>query len=114
MQATKRTFLKGSVALLAVAALPRVLWAAVWPEKTFSETTMEGMGFGLGFSVVMDPAQSGAVSSPGEFAWGGAASTSFLIDPVERITVVCMTQFMPSNTYPIRRQLKATVYQALL
>ena len=41
MQLTKRAFLKGSVALMAVAALPRILWAAVWPEKTFNETTMK-------------------------------------------------------------------------
>ena len=41
MQLTKRAFLKGSVALMAVATLPRMLWAAVWPEKTFNETTMK-------------------------------------------------------------------------
>lgn len=82
-------------------------------QATFSEAVMEGMGFGLGFSVVQDPAANGAVSSVGEFAWGGAASTAFWIDPVERITAVFMTQFMPSSFYPIRRELKATVYQAL-
>ena len=30
----------------------------------------EGMGFGLGFSTLVDPARNGAVSSGGEFAWG--------------------------------------------
>ncbi len=83
-------------------------------QSLFSETVMEGMGFGLGFSVVADPAANGAVSTIGEFAWGGAASTAFFVDPVERITAIFMTQFMPSSYYPIRRQLKATVYQALL
>ena len=82
-------------------------------QSTFSETVMEGMGFGLGFSVVVDPAAHGALTSAGEFAWGGAASTAFFIDPVERLTAIFMTQFMPSSYYPIRRQLKATVYQAL-
>ena len=82
-------------------------------QNTFSETAMEGMGFGLGFSVLQDAAANGAVSTSGEFAWGGAASTTFWIDPFERLAVVFMTQFMPSNYYPIRRHLKAVVYQAL-
>lgn len=83
-------------------------------QSTFSEAVMDGMGFGLGFSSVVDPAANGAVSSFGEFAWGGAASTAFWVDPLEEVTVVFMTQFMPSSHYPIRRELKATVYQALL
>ncbi len=82
-------------------------------QSTFSETVMEGMGFGLGFSVVVDAAAHGAMTSNGEYGWGGAASTAFFVDPVERITAVFMTQFMPSSFYPLRRQLKATVYQAL-
>lgn len=82
-------------------------------QSSHSEAAVEGMGFGLGFSVVVNPAAHGAMTSVGEFAWGGAASTVFFIDPVERITALLMTQFMPSSYYPIRRQLKATVYQAL-
>lgn len=82
-------------------------------QSLFSEAVMEGMGFGLGFSTVVDPARHGANTSYGEFAWGGAASTAFWVDPVEEITCVWMTQFMPSSHYPIRRELKATVYQAL-
>ncbi|MEM9200405.1 MAG: serine hydrolase domain-containing protein [Actinomycetota bacterium] len=82
-------------------------------QSTFSEAVMDGMGFGLGFSSLVDPARNGAVSSFGEFAWGGAASTAFWVDPVEEVTCVFMTQFMPSSAYPIRRELKATVYQAL-
>ncbi len=82
-------------------------------QSLFSETVMEGMGFGLGFSVMVDPAANGAISSVGEFAWGGAASTAFFVDPVERVTAIFMTQFMPSSYYPIRRLLRSTVYQAL-
>ena len=82
-------------------------------QSLFSETTMEGMGFGLGFSVVVDPATLGTLASTGEFAWGGLASTAFWIDPVENVSVVFMTQFMPSSYYPVRRELRATVYQAL-
>ena len=82
-------------------------------QSTFTETAMEGMGFGLGFSVLVDPAANAALGSEGEFAWGGAASTRFWVDPFERVTCIFMTQFMPSSHYPIRRELKAAVYQAL-
>ncbi|MEM9615888.1 MAG: serine hydrolase domain-containing protein [Actinomycetota bacterium] len=80
----------------------------------FSEIVNDGHGFGLGFSVVVDPAATPVVCSPGEFAWGGAASTLFWIDPVEELTVIGMTQLMPSSAYPIRQELKALVYAALV
>jgi CubicO group peptidase (beta-lactamase class C family) len=80
----------------------------------FSETTFSGVGFGLGFSVVDDPVANKVLSSGAEFAWGGAASTAFWVDPVEEITVLFLTQLLPSSTYPIRTQLKQLVYQALV
>ena len=45
-------------------------------------------------------------ASPGEYSWGGLASTTFWVDPVERITAVFMTQLIPSATYPIRPELR--------
>ena len=83
-------------------------------QSTFAETAMEGTGFGLGFSVLLDPAANQSLGTPGQFAWGGAASTAFWVDPVEDLTVVFMTQLLPSNTYPLRRHLQAGVYQALV
>ena len=80
----------------------------------FAETTFDGVGFGLGFSVAMDPVANKTPSSVGEFAWGGMASTAFWIDPLEEIVVVFLTQLMPSSTHPIRPQLKQLVYQALV
>ena len=80
----------------------------------FAETTFEGVGFGLGFAVVMDPVAGRSPGSPGEFAWGGAASTAFWVDPVERLTVLFFTQLLPSSTYPIRSQLHQLVHQALV
>ena len=82
-------------------------------QPVFSETSYAGVGFGLGFSVVVDPAAANVLGSPGEFAWGGAASTYFWIDPVEEVIAVFLTQLLPSSTYPIRRELKTLVYQAL-
>jgi CubicO group peptidase (beta-lactamase class C family) len=83
-------------------------------QATFSETAMEGTGFGLGFAVVLDAAANQTLCSEGEYHWGGAASTAFWVDPVEEVIVVFLTQLVPSNTYPIRRQLRAAVYQALV
>lgn len=83
-------------------------------QSTFSEATMEGTGFGLGFAVIEDAAALQNLASEGEFSWGGAASTAFWVDPVEEICVVFMTQLLPSDTYPIRRQLRATVLQSLI
>jgi CubicO group peptidase (beta-lactamase class C family) len=80
----------------------------------FSETTFEGVGFGLGFSVTEDPAANKVLGSPGEFGWGGAASTAFWIDPVEDLAVVFMTSLVPSSTHPIRSQLKTLVHQAIV
>jgi CubicO group peptidase (beta-lactamase class C family) len=59
------------------------------------------------------PAATQAVGSPGEFMWGGLASTAFWIDPVEEIVAVFMTQLIPSGTFDFRGQLKTIVYGAL-
>ncbi len=80
----------------------------------FSETTYDGVGFGLGFSVTLDTARAQVVGSPGEFAWGGAASTAFWIDPAEDLIVIFMTQFLPSRTFNFRAQLKSIIYPAII
>jgi len=83
-------------------------------QGTFSETPYEGVGFGLGFSVNLGPARTGAAGSAGEFAWGGAASTAFWVDPAEDLCVVFMTQLLPSATYDFRAQLRAIVYGSIV
>lgn len=83
-------------------------------QSTFSEAAMAGTGFGLGFAVIEDAAALQNMASEGEFSWGGAASTAFWVDPTEEICVVFMTQLLPSDTYPLRRQLRATVLQSVI
>jgi CubicO group peptidase (beta-lactamase class C family) len=80
----------------------------------FSETTFDGVGFGLGVSVTVDPVGSKVPGSVGDHGWGGAASTTFWVDPVERLSVVMMTQLLPSSTHPLRSQLKQMVHQAII
>ena len=82
-------------------------------DALFSEASNVGTGFGLGFAVVTDPARTLMPASLGEFYWGGAYSTAFFVDPVERISMVFMTQLYPSTIYPLRRQLKTLIYSAL-
>lgn len=57
-----------------------------------------GSGFGLGFAVVLSPADGGAVGTPGEYSWGGAAGTTFWVDPVENLVGVFMVQSLPHRT----------------
>ena len=83
-------------------------------QPRFSESTYEGVGFGLGFSVMLDPAKAQILGTPGEYAWGGAASMAFWVDPAEDMAVILMTQLMPSSTYPIRRELRVLTYQTLI
>jgi CubicO group peptidase (beta-lactamase class C family) len=83
-------------------------------RPTISETQNEGMGFGLGFSVVLDPAATKVLCAPGEIAWGGLASTAFFVDRASRVSVQFFTQLLPSSTYPLRSQLRNLVYQALV
>jgi CubicO group peptidase (beta-lactamase class C family) len=80
----------------------------------FTETAYAGVGFGLGFSVMQHPARAQILGTPGEYAWGGAASTAFWVDPQEDLIVIFMTQLMPSSSYPIRRELRTLTYAALI
>jgi CubicO group peptidase (beta-lactamase class C family) len=79
----------------------------------FAETVLDGLGFGLGFAVVVDPVPSRLPTSVGEFTWGGVASTAFFVDPAEELTAMFFTQLMPSSTHPLRPQLRQLVYSAL-
>jgi CubicO group peptidase (beta-lactamase class C family) len=79
----------------------------------FSETTHEGVGFGLGFACKLDPVANGYPATRGSYYWGGMASTLFWVDPAEELIVLFMTQLMPSSTFNFRGQLEALVYAAL-
>jgi CubicO group peptidase (beta-lactamase class C family) len=94
--------------------LPEGRDMAAMGQPVWSETNYEGIGFGLGFAVVIDPVKAHTITSVGEHHWGGAASTFFWLDPEEDLFVVFFTQLMPSSTYPIRRELRTAIYQALV
>ncbi len=80
----------------------------------FTEANYRGVGFGLGFAMTTDVVRTAIAGSLGEYWWGGAASTAFWVDPVENLSVVFMTQLMPSSQYPIRRELRTLVNAAVV
>ena len=103
-----------SVRFMATTHMPGDRDLMAMGQPVFSETSYEGIGLGLGFSVVIDPAATGVPQPAGTYAWGGAASTMFWIDPVEDLHVIGLTQLMPSSAYPVRDQIKHLVYAALV
>jgi CubicO group peptidase (beta-lactamase class C family) len=103
-----------SVKYMASNHLPNNADLTAFGRPLFSETAFDGVGFGLGVSVTIDPVKGRVPGNAGEFAWGGAASTAFWIDPVEDLTVTFFTQLLPSSVHPIRSQLKQLVYQSLV
>ena len=71
-----------------------------------------GCGFGLGFAVVTDVADTHSLGSLGSYNWGGLASTTFWIDPVEALIGVLMTQLIGDS--PFHAQFRVLTYQAIV
>lgn len=82
-------------------------------RAVFSEASYDGVGFGLGFATTTAIHKTMIAGSNGDYFWGGAASTFFLVDPQEEMSLVFLTQLIPSSLYPLRRQLRSLVYAAL-
>lgn len=74
----------------------------------------QGLGFGLDFAVVLDPAKQGNGTRKGEYFWGGMANTVFWIDPEEELVVIFMTNVLPSSVFPFRDDLRKYVYDAVV
>ena len=102
-----------TVAYMARNHLPGGVDLETFGRPLFAETPFRGVGFGLGFAVLIDPVPGKVLGSAGELSWGGAASTTFWIDQEADLTVSFFTQLLPSSAHPIRQQLRQLVYQAL-
>jgi CubicO group peptidase (beta-lactamase class C family) len=103
-----------TVSFMASNHLPNNADLTAYGRPLFAETTFDGVGFGLGVSVTVDPIKSKVPGSVGDYGWGGAASTNFTVDPKEDLVYMVMTQLMPSSTWPIRSQLKQLVHQSFI
>ncbi len=71
-----------------------------------------GKGFGLGFAVVDDLADTKSLGSEGTFYWSGAFCTYFFIDPKEEMVAIFMTQVNPFSSY-YENKFRQMVYQAI-
>lgn len=103
-----------TVQFMASNHLPNNADLTAFGRPLFAETAFDGVGFGLGVSVTLDPVKAKVPGSVGDYGWGGAASTNFTIDPKEDLVYMVMTQLMPSSTWPLRPQLKQLVFQSLI
>lgn len=74
----------------------------------------KGLGFGLGFSIVVDLGLRGVLGSKGEFGWGGAYHSTYWVDPEKELVVVYFTQVIPADGLDDHEKLRALIYQALL
>ncbi|OPG06611.1 serine hydrolase [Streptomyces sp. GKU 895] len=73
----------------------------------------DGVGFGLGVSVVIDPERTRVPTSPGMFGWSGVATTTFWVDPRRDLTVQFMTQVRPKGSHTLYPELKRLVHEAV-
>jgi CubicO group peptidase (beta-lactamase class C family) len=78
----------------------------------------EGIGFGLDFAIVMDPAKARTPRGKNSFYWGGAFGTWFWIDPTNDVIVIGMIQnvsgSVPTGNTPRLREISPRlVYEAL-
>jgi CubicO group peptidase (beta-lactamase class C family) len=85
-----------------------------------SRIARPGMGFGLGFAVLLDPAAAGVIGTPGEYYWSGAANTAFFVNPADDLFVILLTQVMTnpqvegSISQVLQRQMRVIAYAAIM
>ncbi|MCZ6616527.1 MAG: serine hydrolase, partial [Gammaproteobacteria bacterium] len=73
-----------------------------------------GMGFGLGYGVVIDRGAAATPLSLGSAYWGGAYCTLSWIDRTQQIVAVLMTQVRPYGHINIRHDFQVLVHQAIV
>ena len=101
-----------TVELMSTNALPGDL--ASMGQPVFSEVSFDGIGFGLGVSVTIEPGLAKTACSMGDYGWGGMASTMFWVDPVYDMVAIFFTQLVPSSSYPNRKEFRALAYSSLV
>ncbi len=82
--------------------------------KGFGNSNWEGIGFGLGFSVITDGEKTGIPQSLSEYGWTGAAGTAFFINPRLGLGAILLTQYMPSDSYPLRKEFREAIYGEII
>lgn len=86
----------------------------VLPISLNPPTPMPELGWGYGFSVVIDANASSFTRNNGEFGWNGSLGTFSWADPQTGISAVLMLQIQPSGAYNLSALFKTLAWQALL
>ncbi len=100
-----------TVALMTRNQLPRELLPLTF--NGIAAGDYRGYGFGLGYCINLDPAQTAAAGSHGDFGWGGMADTYCWIDPAQELVAILMQQYLPSLFHPGRKDFRDAVYAAI-
>lgn len=87
---------------------------AALPIALNPQRPMHDLGWGYGFSVVIDGAQSGFARNNGEFGWNGSLGTFSWADPETGTMAVLMMQIQPSGAYNLSALFKSLVSQSIL
>ncbi len=103
----QRILSKESVNLMRTDQLPKM---AGWVK--FGEEERTGVGYGLGFSVTVEPHKANPHAREDEYGWGGAASTHYWLSPHDDLVVVTMEQRMPYSS-ETEVALKPVIYEAV-
>ncbi|MEV6194094.1 serine hydrolase domain-containing protein [Streptomyces sp. NPDC051920] len=103
----------GTVDLMAANHLPDNADRRAFGSPVHQEPGNAGLGFGLGVSVVVDPAATRAPSSEGAFGWSGVATTTFWVDPRRDLTVQFLSQLRPKGSHSVFPELKRLVHEAV-
>jgi len=75
---------------------------------------VDGVRFGLGFSILEQLGGRGMLGSIGEFSWGGAYHSTYWVDPKEDMVVVYFTQLLPAMNIDDHSKLRTLIYQSII
>jgi CubicO group peptidase (beta-lactamase class C family) len=115
-QANGKRFLKASTVEL---MRTNVLEPGVVVDLYGPTYNINGIGFGLDFAIILDPAKANTPEGKNSFYWGGAFGTWFWLDPTNDVIVVGMIQNVdgsrPDRGSPqVRPMSRKLVYAALV
>jgi len=88
--------------------------AELLPIMLSPPTPMPDLGWGYGFSVVIDSSQSPYLRNQGEFGWNGSLGTFSWADPQTGVSAVLMLQIQPSGAYNLAALVKTLVWAAIM
>lgn len=95
----KRILSRASVRMMTMSQFEKISW----PENKM----------GLGFSIYTEKSSAVSPLSPGSYAWGGMFSSTYWIDPKEKIVAQLFLNEYPQSHGDIHEKFKVMVYQAL-